>query len=50
MNKGKWLQPAQMFADRNSICTTFPDKSTNIKSVASSVTPWEPDLPLISHL
>ncbi|XP_073918328.1 nuclear RNA export factor 3 [Castor canadensis] len=36
MNKGKWLQPAQMFADRNSICTTFPDKSTNINSILES--------------
>ncbi|XP_077634516.1 nuclear RNA export factor 3 isoform X2 [Crocuta crocuta] len=33
LDKGKRLQPEEMGADRNPLCTTFPDKSTNISSI-----------------
>uniref|UniRef100_A0A9L0J8V1 Nuclear RNA export factor 3 n=1 Tax=Equus asinus TaxID=9793 RepID=A0A9L0J8V1_EQUAS len=33
LDKGKGLKPEEMSADRNSLCTTFPDKSTNISSI-----------------
>uniref|UniRef100_A0A671DK54 Nuclear RNA export factor 3 n=1 Tax=Rhinolophus ferrumequinum TaxID=59479 RepID=A0A671DK54_RHIFE len=45
--KGKGLWPEEMSANRNSLCTTIPDKSTNIRSVVPSVTPGEPELPLM---
>uniref|UniRef100_A0A9L0S2W0 Nuclear RNA export factor Tap RNA-binding domain-containing protein n=1 Tax=Equus caballus TaxID=9796 RepID=A0A9L0S2W0_HORSE len=46
LDKGQGLEPEEMSADRNSLCTTFPDKSTNIRSVVPSVASWEPELPL----
>eukprot|EP00070_Physeter_catodon_P015415 XP_023973189.1 nuclear RNA export factor 3-like [Physeter catodon] len=33
MDKGERLEPEGMCADRNPLCTTFPDKSTNISSI-----------------
>uniref|UniRef100_F7CR63 TAP-C domain-containing protein n=1 Tax=Equus caballus TaxID=9796 RepID=F7CR63_HORSE len=33
LDKGKGLKPEEMSTDRNSLCTTFPDKSTNISSI-----------------
>ncbi|XP_070461165.1 nuclear RNA export factor 3-like isoform X1 [Equus przewalskii] len=33
LDKGQGLEPEEMSADRNSLCTTFPDKSTNISSI-----------------
>ncbi|TEA35902.1 hypothetical protein DBR06_SOUSAS47410012, partial [Sousa chinensis] len=44
MDKGERLEPEGMCADRNPLCTTFPDMSTNIRSDASSVTRWQPEL------
>lgn len=44
LDKGQGLEPEEMSADRNSLCTTFPDKSTNIRSVVPSVASWEPEL------
>uniref|UniRef100_G3U8U1 Uncharacterized protein n=1 Tax=Loxodonta africana TaxID=9785 RepID=G3U8U1_LOXAF len=46
LDKVKALEPEEMFVDRNPLCTTFPDKSTNIRSVVPSVAPWQPELPL----
>ncbi|XP_007186323.2 nuclear RNA export factor 3 [Balaenoptera acutorostrata] len=36
MDKGERLEPEGMCADRNPLCTSFPDKSTNIRSDVSS--------------
>ncbi|XP_059992933.1 nuclear RNA export factor 3-like [Lagenorhynchus albirostris] len=33
MDKGERLEPEGMCADRNPLCTTFPDMSTNISSI-----------------
>uniref|UniRef100_G3UFD2 Uncharacterized protein n=1 Tax=Loxodonta africana TaxID=9785 RepID=G3UFD2_LOXAF len=33
LDKVKELEPEEMFADRNPLCTTFTDKSTNIGSI-----------------
>ncbi|KAM9041182.1 nuclear RNA export factor 3-like [Megaptera novaeangliae] len=33
MDKGERLEPEGMCADRNPLCTSFPDKSTNISSI-----------------
>ncbi|XP_059943050.1 nuclear RNA export factor 3-like [Mesoplodon densirostris] len=33
MDKGERLEPEGMCAERNPLCTTFPDKSTNISSI-----------------
>ncbi|KAM9576899.1 nuclear RNA export factor 3-like [Trichechus inunguis] len=33
LDKVKGLEPEEMCADRNPLCTTFPDKSTNISSI-----------------
>ncbi|XP_049729182.1 nuclear RNA export factor 3-like isoform X1 [Elephas maximus indicus] len=33
LDKVKRLEPEEMCADRNALCTTFPDKSTNISSI-----------------
>nr|XP_023396938.1 nuclear RNA export factor 3-like [Loxodonta africana] len=33
LDKVKELEPEEMFADRNPLCTTFPDTSTNINSI-----------------
>uniref|UniRef100_A0A8D2JRH1 Nuclear RNA export factor 3 n=1 Tax=Sciurus vulgaris TaxID=55149 RepID=A0A8D2JRH1_SCIVU len=33
MDKGKELQPEKMSADKNTLCTTFLDKSNNINSI-----------------
>ncbi|XP_049727396.1 nuclear RNA export factor 1-like [Elephas maximus indicus] len=33
LDKVKGLEPEEMFVDRNPLCTTFPDKSTNISSI-----------------
>nr|XP_023396941.1 nuclear RNA export factor 3-like [Loxodonta africana] len=46
LDKVKGLEPEEMFADKNPLCTTFPDKSTNIRSVVPSVAHWQPELPL----
>nr|XP_023396933.1 nuclear RNA export factor 1-like [Loxodonta africana] len=46
LDKVKGLEPEEMFVDRNPLCTTFPDESTNIRSVVPSVAPWQPELPL----
>uniref|UniRef100_G3UHJ2 Nuclear RNA export factor 3 n=1 Tax=Loxodonta africana TaxID=9785 RepID=G3UHJ2_LOXAF len=33
LDKVKGLEPEEMIADKNPLCTTFPDKSTNISSI-----------------
>eukprot|EP00069_Balaena_mysticetus_P014543 bmy_22353T0 len=33
MDKGQRLEPERMCVDRNPPCTTFPDKSTNIRAI-----------------
>uniref|UniRef100_G3TQX1 Nuclear RNA export factor 3 n=1 Tax=Loxodonta africana TaxID=9785 RepID=G3TQX1_LOXAF len=33
LDKAKGLEPGEVFADRNTLCTTFRDKSTNISSI-----------------
>ncbi|XP_036695299.1 nuclear RNA export factor 5-like [Balaenoptera musculus] len=33
MDKGERLEPEGMCADRNPLCTSFPDKSTNIRAI-----------------
>ncbi|XP_045850606.1 nuclear RNA export factor 3 [Meles meles] len=33
LGEGKSLQPEEITADRSTLCTTFPDKSTNISSI-----------------
>ncbi|XP_070113241.1 nuclear RNA export factor 3 [Equus caballus] len=43
LDKGKGLKPEEMSTDRNSLCTTFPDKSTNISYIillGPSEYPW----------
>ncbi|OWJ99497.1 NXF3, partial [Cervus elaphus hippelaphus] len=37
MDKGQQLEPEGICADRNAVCTNFPDKSTNIRRVISTV-------------
>uniref|UniRef100_A0A667HT76 NTF2 domain-containing protein n=1 Tax=Lynx canadensis TaxID=61383 RepID=A0A667HT76_LYNCA len=44
LDKGKRLQREDMSANRSPLCTTFPDKSTNIRSVILSVTLWDSEL------
>uniref|UniRef100_A0A8C0K044 Nuclear RNA export factor 3 n=2 Tax=Canis lupus dingo TaxID=286419 RepID=A0A8C0K044_CANLU len=47
LDKSKSLQPEEMSANRSSLCTAFPDKSTNIRSVVHYVTPWDSELCLM---
>ncbi|XP_053744552.1 nuclear RNA export factor 3-like [Panthera pardus] len=44
LDKGKRLQREDMSANRSPLCTTFPNKSTNIRSVILSVTLWDSEL------
>ncbi|XP_070641143.1 nuclear RNA export factor 3-like [Bos indicus] len=48
MDKGQQLEPEGMCADKNAVCTNFPDKSTNIRS--PSALSLHPYISLISPL
>ena len=48
MDKGQQLEPGGMCADKNAVCTNFPDKSTNIRS--PSALSLRPYISLISPL
>ena len=50
MDNSQQLEPEGMCADKNAVCTNFPDKSTNIRSPSAlSLHPYVSPLPSSVH-